>query len=120
MPVDDYSLEPLLNQSSQGDGTSRRLAFVPINTAGKADHRTALTINATAQELTPTTGKRTIEIQNTGTVRVYIGGAGVTSTNGIILFPNQSRVFANIQDTFSIYLVCASGETSTLRVLEYD
>ena len=27
MSIDDVSLEPLLNQSSQGDGASRRLAF---------------------------------------------------------------------------------------------
>jgi len=96
------------------------LAFVPIDTAGVATHRTAITITSTAQEVTITTAKRTIEIQNTGTSTIYYGGTGVTSSNGIQLFPNQSKIFANVQDTFSIYFVCASGETSTLRIVEYS
>ena len=54
----DISLEPLFNQSSQGDGTSRRIAFVPIDTAGVATHRTAITITSTAQEVTMTSGDR--------------------------------------------------------------
>ena len=120
MATDDFSLEPLLNQSSQGDGSARRLAFVPIDTAGVATDRTALSITATAQQVTITVGKRTMEIQNTGTSSIYYGGSGVTSSNGIQFFPNQSKIFANVQDTFSIYFVCAASESSTLRIVEYS
>ena len=120
MPSDDISLEPLFNQSAQGDGVNRKLAFVPIDTAGQADHRTAITVTATAQEITPTTSKRTIEMQNTGTNVIYFGGSGVTSANGLKLFPNSTKVFGNIQDAFSVYVVCAAGETCELRIVEYD
>ena len=120
MSIDDVSLEPLLNQSSQGDGASRRLAFVPIDTVGQADHRTAITVNSTAQEITITPGKRTIEIQNTGTKIIYYGGTGTTSSNGIKLFPNQTKIFANVKDSFSVYLVCDAAETAEARIVEYS
>lgn len=120
MSVDDISLEPLFNQSSQGDGSSRRLGFIPIDTVGEADHRTAITCSDTAQQITMTTGKRTIEIQNVGTKIIYYGGTGVTSSNGVKLFPNQTKVFANVKDSFSVYLVCASTETAEARLVEYD
>ena len=120
MAVTDESLEPLFNRSTEGSGSNKRLAFSPVNTAGAADHRTAITVTETAQEITITTNKRTIMIQNTGTSRIYYGGSGVTSSNGIILFPNQLQPFSNVQDTWSIYAVCAAGETSTLRIVEFD
>ena len=119
MPVDDLSIEPLLNQSSQGDGSSRRLGFVIIDSVGVTSHRTAITVTSTAQEITIGTGKRTIELQNVGTNVIYYGGSGVTSASGIKLFPNQSKPFSNVKDSFSIYLVCAAGETAECRIIEY-
>ena len=121
MTTNDISMEPLLNQSAEGSGVDKKLAFVPINLAGAASNRATQAIgNVTAWELTPTLGKRTIEIQNTGTNEVYFGGSGVTSATGIILRPQQGKIFANIQDTFSLYFICAAGETSTLRIVEYS
>lgn len=119
MAVDDISLEPLLNQSGIGDGTSRRIGFVIIDAVGVTSHRTAITVTSTAQEITIGVGKRTIEIFNNGTVAIYYGGSGVTSSNGIKLFPNQSKPFSNVKDSFSIYLVCAAGETAECRIIEY-
>ena len=119
MSEDNISLEPLFNQSSQGIGSSRRLAFIPIDTVGEATNRTAITINDTAQQLTIALNKRTIEIQNVGSNVIYYGGPGVTSSDGIKLFPNQVKPFSNVSDSFSIYLVCAAAETSELRVAEY-
>jgi len=119
MPPDDFSLEPLINQSSQGDGLNRRIAFVPIDLCGAASHRTPLTINNTAQEVTIGTGKRTIEFMNTGNNVIYYGGSGVTSTNGIQLFTNQVKPFSNVKDTFAIYFVTDGVETSTLRICEF-
>lgn len=119
MPSDDLSLEALFNQGGVGDGSSRKVGFVPIDTAGAAAHRTAVTVTSTAQQLTITAGKRSMEIQNTGTNNIYIGGSGVDSDTGIKLFPNQGKAYLNIKDSFSIYVVCADGEESTLRIVEY-
>ena len=120
MPTTDISLEPLLNQSSEGLGSSKKVAFVPIDTAGVASSRTPLTITSTSQEVTISVGSRTIEVQNTGTSAIYYGGSDVTSTNGIKIFPNQSKVYANVKDTFSVYFVTDGADTSTLRICEYD
>jgi len=116
---DDLSVEALLNQSCEGNGISKKVAFVPIDTAGAASHRTPITVTSTAQEITITAGKRTIEIQNTGSKMIYYGGSGVTSVNGIKFFSNQIKVFANVKNTFSFYVVCAVGETAELRIVEY-
>lgn len=115
MADDHISLEPLFNRSKEGD----KVAFVPVDLAGAASHRTPLTINSTAQEVTIGAGKRTIEFMNTGDNVIYYGGSGVTSTNGIKLFSNQLKPFSNVKDTFSIYFVCDGVETSTLRIVEF-
>lgn len=120
MSTDDISLEPLFNQGGVGAGSSRKPGFVPIDTAGACDHRTPVVVTAVAQEITISTSKRSIEIQNEGDEIIYFGGAGVTSTSGIMLFPRNSKGFTNVQDTFSIYVVCAAALTATLRIVEYD
>ena len=117
---DDIAIETLQNQSAVGTGVDKKIAFVPINTAGAADHRTAITVTSTAAQITLTAGKRTIEINNSGSNVIYYGGIGVDSDNGIPLFPNQVKPFANVKNDFSIYVVCATGETSTLRIVEFD
>lgn len=120
MSTKDISVERLLNEGGIGEGSNKKAGFVPIDTAGQADHRTAITVDNTAQEITPTIDKRTIELQVTGDKIVYYGGAGVTSVNGIKLYPNNTKVFANIKDTFSIYLVTEGAETSKVRIVEYS
>lgn len=118
---DDIALEPLHNQSAFGLGTSKRLAFVPINTAGVATHRTPVNASNVAVEITLTAGMRTLEIQNTSSGEVlYYGGVGVTNLTGIKLFPNQTKIFANVQDTFSIYVVAEGAETPEYRIVEYS
>jgi len=119
MSNDDISLEPLFNQSAKGVGADKKIAFVPIDTAGEADHRDPITITSTPTELTLTLEKTTIELQNTGSKIVYYGGAGVTFEKGIKLFPNTVKVFANIKDTFSLYLVTEGAETAEVRIVEY-
>lgn len=119
MAETDISLEPLLNQSTEGLGSSRRIAFVPIDLCGAASQRTPLTINNTAQAVSIGTEKRTVEFMNTGDNVIYYGGAGVTSANGIKLFPNQIKTFANVKDTFALYFVTDGAETSTLRIVEF-
>lgn len=113
------SVEPLLNQSTIGLGTSKKLTFTPINEIGACSNRAAVNVTATAQEITIGTNKRTIEIYNGGSADIYYGGSGVTSATGIPIFADYIKTFNNVQDTFSIYLVCATGQTATARIVEY-
>lgn len=115
MSVTDISLEPFFNQG----GVGGKPGSVPIDTAGVVSNRAAITVTAVAQEITIGAGLRSIEIQNTGTDLIYMGGSGVTDATGIKLFQNQGKLFMNVKDTFSIYFICAAGKTSTLRVIEY-
>ena len=116
----DISLEPLFNQGAVGTGSDKKPGLVIVDAVGVALHRTPITVTSTAQVITPTTGKRTIEMQNTGSNIVYFGGIGVTSAKGIKFFPNSSKVFVNVKDSFSIYLVTAAAETAEVRINEYS
>lgn len=119
MSVDDISLEPLLNQSAEGDGISRRLAFVPIDSVGAASNRSVVPISTTPVEVAIGTGKRTIEIYNEGANTVYYGGSGVTASTGIPLYKGQTKIYANVKDTFSLYFICNTAESCNLRIVEY-
>ena len=119
MSADDISLEPLLNQSSVGTGSAKKPGFVPVDTVAVASHRTEVSVTDTATQITPTAGYRTLEIHNSGSNVIYYGGSGVTSSNGIPIYPKQTKVYANVKDTFSVYLVAAAGANSTARIVEY-
>ena len=116
----NISVEPLLNKGrspAAGGGGAR---VTSIEEIGAVSHRTAITITVTAQEITIGVGKNSIEFENTGSKRVYYGGSGVNSTNGLRLFPNSKKVFVKVKSDFSIFLVTASGETSIIRIVEYE
>ena len=111
----DYSVERVLNRGNT-------LGGVPVTAKdelGAGTHRTAISVNATAQQITIAAGKTAMEIQNTGESNIYYGGAGVDSDKGIIIFPDVIKVFNKLKSTFSLYFVCKTGETSTMRVVEY-
>ena len=116
MSTTDISVEPLLNNAL----INGSIGITPVNTVGQASHRAPITVNSTPQEITMTVGKRTIEIQNTGSKFIYYGGSGVSSSNGIKLFPQQVKAFANVKDDFSIFLVCDGADTAECRIIEYD
>lgn len=119
MADSDISLEPLFNQSTDGIGLNKRIAFVMVDLCGVASHRTPLTITNAAQEVAIGTSKRTIEFSNSGTRIIYYGGTGVTSSNGIPIFPNQVKSFGNVKDNFALSFVCDGAEISTLRIVEF-
>lgn len=120
MSSDDLSLEPLINQSAEGDGINRKIAFIPVDTAGAASNRTALAIDNTATEIVPSATKRTVEVMNTGSNKLYYGGSGVDENDGLVLFSNEKKIFSNVKDTFSIHFVAEAAKSSTLRIVEYD
>lgn len=60
---------------------------------------------------------RTVYVQIIGNSIVYLGGADVTSSNGIPVAKHQAfhEIFVPVNQT--LYGVCATGVTETLRVL---
>ena len=94
-------------------------AVMNMGLISQASCRAELTVTDTAVELVPDSGIYAIEVQNLGNKIIYYGGSNVTSSNGIAFFQDDRKIFTNIENTFSLYLVCASGETSKLRIVEY-
>ncbi len=116
---DDVSLEPLFNNgrpSAAGGGGAR---VTSIEEIGAVSNRAAASVTATPQEITIGANKNSIEIENSGSKIIYYGGSGVNSTNGLRLFPNAKKTFAKVKGDFSIFLVCAAGDTSTRRIAEF-
>jgi hypothetical protein len=60
---------------------------------------------------------RNVYLQIVGNNTVYVGGSDVTSSNGVPYAKHSSphTVFVPLNET--IYAVCASGVTESLRVL---
>ena len=72
----------MFNQSSEGKGSSKKIAMVPVNTVGIAIERTPIESSSTATQITITAGHRTIEIHNADTAEIlYYGGSAVTSSS---------------------------------------
>ena len=113
------SQESLFNHGAVTGSGSRKPGFVPIDSVGATTNRSAVAITDSATKITIGTNKRTIEVQNVGTKTIYFGGSGVDSTDGIKIFPNGQKVWANVQDDFEVYFVCHTGESSNLAVVEY-
>lgn len=111
----DISLEPLLNSGNLGEGAK----VTAISEIGACSNRDPITINDIAQALTIGANKNSIEIQNTGSKNIYYGGSGVTSAKGLIIFPDDKKIFNKVKPTFSVYLICATGETCECRIAEY-
>ena len=114
------SLEPLFNEGRSplaGGGGARVTA---IEEVGAVSNRNAASVTATRQQITIGAGKSSIEFENSGGKVIHYGGSGVTSTNGLRIFPNAKKVFTKVKSDFSINVVCATGETSTLRIAEFE
>ena len=89
-----------------------------VTNVGQCDHTTAITVTSTAAKLTLTAGKTTVEMMNTGDNTVYYGGVGVTDVTGFPIYRRSWHSWST-KKNWSIYVVCAAGETSTLRRVEY-
>jgi hypothetical protein len=63
---------------------------------------------------------RTIYVQTVGNTNVYLGGANVTSTNGLLFVKHTqfTQVFIPLGET--LYVVCAEDATEDVRVLTPD
>ena len=56
--------------------------------------------------------RKTLTIKNIGANTVYLGGSGVTTSNGFKLTADEG--LSDIRSTTGIYGVCASGESTTV------
>ena len=63
---------------------------------------------------------RTVYLQIVGNSVVYVGGADVTSSLGVPYEKHSSPHSVFVPTNETIYAVCASGVTETLRVLTPD
>lgn len=62
------------------------------------------------------TNRLTIVIQNLGTLSIYIGGSGVTVSNGIRVDVGETWILS-IAESASLYAIAASG-SHNIRVME--
>ncbi len=80
---------------------------------------TAESVTATAAQLVavPLTERKRIMLQNVGNKPCFVGGSSVTSANGIEI--SRGDVFEmNIGSGAAVWAICASGQSTNLRVLE--
>ena len=90
-----------------------------VQNVGACSNRSAITVTDTPTPILIGAGKRTLEIVVVGANDVYFGGATVSSTNGLPIYSTAGNVWSNVKDDFVIYLVCAPGLTSEVRIAEY-
>lgn len=89
--------------------------------AGGRQKFTTRTINATTAEtvITIASGKSYMELENIGTSICYVGQTGVTTASyGMYLTPKENHSFGSVNNTFSCYVICASGLTVGIAVIE--
>lgn len=91
-----------------------------LTSVGACTHRTAISVTDSPQKISIVVGKPTIEILNIGANTVYYGGSGVASSNGFPIYRRTYKSWNNTKAGWEIYVICASGLTSELRIVEYD
>lgn len=90
-----------------------------IGSLGALTHRN-VAVTATEAQVTLTASRRAMTVSNNGAKVIYIGSTGVTNTvYGFALYPRQAYNFGLTRSTFSFYVICAAGDTSTLGVAEF-
>lgn len=96
------------------------IAVTTVQNVGAGSNRGAITCTDTATQILIGAGKRTIELYNNDTANdIYYGGSGVLSTTGILIPYGQGKIWSNVKDDFSIYIICATGLTANIRCVEY-
>ncbi len=84
----------------------------------KIEHR-VVTATDSEVEIVVSTNAGFFSIQNHGTKTGYLGGTGVTTNAyGFIFYPKQAYDFGYVGSAFSLFIILASGETTTIGVLE--
>jgi hypothetical protein len=81
---------------------------------------TPIIVTDTSQKLTVPHGIIAVELCNMGNSDCYFGDINVTSANGIPIFSaGVSKIWEGIPSNFQVWLVCTTGQTTTLRRVNY-
>lgn len=91
--------------------------IVGYEPATKVESDAALTVNDTAQPLTGVATKGScFRSLRTNAETIYWGGAGVTSANGIPIYPGEAFSPGDFaSDLALVYVVCEASKTAELR-----
>ena len=98
------------------EGTSQIGYLAPPNTAGKTS---AITASTTVQQFPVPPNqplRRTLMIQNNGSVGVYVGFTGaVSSSTGVLIAAGTSLIF-DVGDQIDTYIVAASSTAACIAL----
>lgn len=92
-----------------------------------AGHNTSLIVAQTSvtstvthvDSATPNAQRRKVLVQNVGlNSNCWIGPSGVTVGNGILLQPGNTPLPIELGPALPLYAICASGESTTVAVME--
>ena len=88
---------------------------------GNPEEQAVINVTDVVQTVTLTRATTAIEFQNTGTNDVYFGKAStLTSDRGGIIYGNGTyKKFENLPSNWKISFICSSGQTSTIRRIDY-
>lgn len=103
-----------------GDGGgSITVDFVDPDLAVTAIENTATSVTATAGNVVSSAlaNRKDLFIANMGANLVYFGKSGVTAANGFPLFKNE-KIQARIGAALSPQVICDTGKTADIRVME--
>lgn len=123
LKVGSRTVDGVLGQIASGDRAdmiSDRYRRVYVNSsAAIAVQSSVASVTATAGPLmgTPLSGRRKVVIQNQGSKEVYLGGATVSSANGLEV-KRRASIELELGEDVALYAVCETGETAQLRLLE--
>ena len=91
-----------------------------MNPLGNPTQKAVIVVTDVAQTITLTQGLMSMELQNSGQKNCYYGASDVTSDNGGILYSAGDRKsWENLASGWKVSLLCKSGETTTLRRIDY-
>lgn len=100
------------------------ITFIEYNNISAIGDEVALSVDSAGiTTYTVTAGKKGVSFQNLGSDIVWYGGSdsvAPASNRGHKLFPNQSLIYKNVRNTFTIGFRCAATETATVAVVNHD
>lgn len=99
------------------------ISFIEFNNISAISEEVAISVgHSAAVAYAIPAGKKGVSFQNVGSKIAWYGGAGVDpSTNrGVKLFSNQTLVFKNVKNSFTIYFLCGGTDTTSIGVVNYD
>ena len=99
------------------------ISFIEYNNISAINSEAKISVTAGAAiPYTIPAGKKGVIFQNTGSKNCWYGGSNVNPSTsvGIKLFRNQGLIFRNVKRTFTIYFKCATGDDTTVGVINND